>query len=356
MTTTTDKTNEKAGDDRRADANADATETTGAGDVTSAARVVELLRHEADAITRCAARLDAGDVARAVEILAACTGKVVLVGVGKSGIVARKIAATLTSTGTVAVYLHPSDGLHGDLGIVAQGDVAVALSNSGETDELTAMLPYLKHRGVPVIAIVGNLRSTIARGATVALDASVDKEACPFNLAPTTSTTVALVVGDALAITLMQLKGLTPSDFALNHPAGRLGKRLSLRVEDLMHAGECHPTVAPEASWIEVVGAITRGGLGAVNVVDSEGALAGIITDGDLRRSVQAVGSQGLESLRAASIMTRDPVTVPPGLLAYDALQLMENRPSQISILSVVDDDGTAVGLLRLHDIVRNGL
>ncbi|HYN86239.1 MAG TPA: KpsF/GutQ family sugar-phosphate isomerase [Pyrinomonadaceae bacterium] len=345
--TTTDKTNDEARDAGRGQT---------AGDVTSAARVVELLRHEADAITRCAARLDARTVARAVEILAACTGKVVLVGVGKSGIVARKIAATLTSTGTVAVYLHPSDGLHGDLGIVAPGDVAIALSNSGETDELTAMLPYLKHRGVPVVAIVGNLRSTIARGATVALDASVDKEACPFNLAPTTSTTVALAVGDALAITLMQLKGLTPSDFALNHPAGRLGKRLSLRVEDLMHAGECHALVAPGASWIEVVGAITRGGLGAVNVVDESGALAGIITDGDLRRSVQAVGAAGLEELRAETIMTRDPVTVPPGLLAYDALQLMENRPSQISVLSVVADDGRAVGLIRLHDIVRNGL
>lgn len=327
-----------------------------AADKTSAQRVAELLRHEAAAITRCAERLDAEEVARAVELLAGCRGKVVLLGVGKSGIVARKIAATLTSTGTIAVYLHPSDGLHGDLGIVTPVDVAVVLSNSGETDELTAMLPYLKHRGVPVIAIVGNLGSTLARGATVALDASVDKEACPFNLAPTTSTTVALVVGDALALTLMGLKGLTPSDFALNHPAGRLGKRLSLRVEDLMHAGECQPTVAPEATWIEVVGAITRGGLGAVNVVDERGALAGIITDGDLRRSVQAVGAHELERLRADAIMTRDPVSVPPGLLAYDALQLMENRPSQISVLSVVSNDGRAVGIIRLHDIVRNGL
>ncbi len=154
----------------------------------------------------------------------------------------------------------------------------------------------------------------------------------------------------------MQLKGLTPSDFALNHPAGRLGKRLSLRVEDLMHAGECQPVVAPGASWIEVVGAITRGGLGAVNVVEEDGTLAGIITDGDLRRSVQAVGAQGLEDLRAATIMTRDPVSVPPELLAYDALQLMENRPSQISVLSVVTDDGRALGLIRLHDIVRNGI
>lgn len=320
-----------------------------------AARVVELLRLEAGAIEACAARLDPAQVARAVELLGACRGKVVLIGVGKSGLVARKVAATLTSTGTVSVYLHPSDGLHGDLGMVTSDDVAVILSNSGETDELTAVLPYLKRRGVPIVAVVGKLDSTLARSASAVLDARVDEEACPFNLAPTASTTVALALGDALAVTLMGLKGLTPDDFASNHPAGRIGKRLNLRVEDLMHGGEENPTVRPSASWLEVVRAITRGGLGAVNVVEDGERLAGVITDGDLRRAVERTDPRELSDLTAESFMTRDPVTVAPTGLAYDALRLMEERPSQISVLPVVDA-GRCVGLLRLHDIVRSGL
>ena len=320
-----------------------------------AARVVDLLRLEAGAIEACAARLDPAQITRAVELLAACKGKVVLIGVGKSGLVARKVAATLTSTGTVAVYLHPSDGLHGDLGMVTAEDVAVILSNSGETDELTAVLPYLKRRGVPVVAVVGKLDSTLARAAAAVLDAGVSEEACPFNLAPTASTTVAMALGDALAVTLMQLKGLTPDDFAFNHPAGRIGKRLNLRVADLMHGGAENPTVRPSASWLEVVRSITRGGLGAVNVVGEDDRLVGVITDGDLRRAVERTDPRELPDLRAESFMTRDPTTVAPAELAYDALRLMEERPSQISVLPVVGD-GRCVGLLRLHDIVRSGL
>lgn len=319
-------------------------------------QVVELLKLEADAITKAANRLQFDQVERAVELLANCRGKVVLAGVGKSGIVARKIAATLTSTGTLAVYLHPADALHGDLGIVTAEDVAMVLSNSGETDELVAMLPYLKCRQVPIIALVGNLRSTLAHNADVVIDAAVDKEACPFNLAPTTSTTVALSIGDALAMTLMQVKGLTPEDFALNHPAGRLGKRLTLRVRDLMHSGVETPTVSPQASWIEVLSTITKGGLGAVNVVDDAGHLVGIITDGDLRRLLQRVKQADLETLTASSMMTQNPIVVSPDLLAYNALQLMENRPSQISMLPVVDQQQHCVGLIQLHDIVRSGL
>jgi arabinose-5-phosphate isomerase len=320
-----------------------------------AARVVDLLRLEAGAIEACAARLDPAQVARAVGLLAACRGKVVLIGVGKSGLVARKVAATLTSTGTVSVYLHPSDGLHGDLGMVTGEDVAVILSNSGETDELVAVLPYLKRRNVPVVALVGKPDSTLARHAAAVLDARVEEEACPFNLAPTASTTVAMALGDALAVTLMRLKGLTPDDFASNHPAGRIGKRLNLRVEDLMHGGAKNPTVGPAESWLEVVRAITRGGLGAVNVVGEGGRLAGVITDGDLRRAVERTDPRALSELRAESFMTRDPVTVAPAALAYDALRLMEDRPSQISVLPVVEA-GRCVGLLRLHDIVRSGL
>lgn len=319
-------------------------------------QIVQLLKWEADAITRAAVRLEPGQLERAINLLAACSGKVVLAGVGKSGLVARKIASTLASTGTAAVYLHPSDALHGDLGIVSPTDVAMVLSNSGETEELLAMLPHLKQRQVSIIAVVGRLQSSLARSADAVLDASVEREACPFDLAPTTSTTVALAIGDALAITLMQVKGVTTQDFASNHPAGRLGKRLTLRVRDLMHSGANNPTVSPAASWLEVVTAISRGGLGGVNVLDGEGLLAGIITDGDLRRAIQKTAPTDLENLKAGIFMTRDPVTVTPEELAYAALQLMENRSSQISLLPVIDNARRSVGLVRLHHVVRSGL
>jgi arabinose-5-phosphate isomerase len=316
----------------------------------------KLLSHEAAAIECASQRIQPKQLERALDLLVVCESKVILTGIGKSGFIARKIAATLTSTGTQAVFLHPSDALHGDLGIVQSSDVVVILSNSGETDEILVMLPYLKHRCVPLIAIIGNINSTLARNADVVLDASVDKETCPFNLAPTASTTVAVAIGNALALTVMQIKGLTPEDFALNHPAGRLGKRLMIKVSDLMRTGAENPTVLPSASWLEVVSAITRGGLGAVNVVTGAGTLAGIITDGDLRRAVQRSDPERLGDLLAEVLMTRDPVTISPNELAYTALQVMENRPSQIAVLPVVDDSRRCVGLLRLHDLVRSGL
>jgi len=319
-------------------------------------RVLELLHMEADAITRTAARLERSEVERAVELLASCKGKVVVIGVGKSGNVAHKIAATMTSTGTAAMYLHPSDALHGGMGIVNSEDTVVALSNSGETYELLEMLPYLKHRQVAIIAVVGNLRSTLARRADVVLDATVDQEACPFNLAPTTSTTVMLAIGDALAMTLMEVKGFQVEDFALNHPAGRLGKRLTLRVCDLMHGEAGNPIITTDKSLLEVVQAISRGGLGAVNVVDHEGRLVGIITDGDVRRTLDRGRLADLENLRSEAMMTTHPIVITPDALAYAALQLMEDRPSQISVLPVVEADGRAVGLVRLHDIIRSGL
>jgi arabinose-5-phosphate isomerase len=319
-------------------------------------QVLEILKLEAQAITQAATRLDPQEIEKAIALLMQCRGKVILIGVGKSGIVARKIAATLTSTRTLATYLHPCDALHGDLGIVTKDDVAIALSNSGETEEVIEMLPSLKHRQVSTIAILGNLNSTLARSADVVLDASVAREACPLNLAPTASTTVALAIGDALAMTLAQAKGLTPEDFALNHPAGRLGKRLTLKVQNLMHSGSNNPIVAPESSWLEVVSKISQGGLGAVNVVDSRQRLLGIVTDGDLRRAMQEIDPVELSNLCAGAIMTRNPIVVLPTDFAYDALQLMENRPSQISVLPVVDEDRICIGLLRLHDIVRSGL
>src|SRR5213082_216485 len=216
-------------------------------------QVVGLLRAESEAIAKAASRLRAQEVDRVVAILARCEGKIVVLGVGKSGIIAHKIAATMTSSGTAAVYLHPSDALHGGLGIVTSDDAVIMLSNSGETDELIELLPYLKRRNVPLIAIVGNVKSSIAQRADAVIDASVDQEACPLNLAPTASTTVALEIGDALAMTLMRARGLTEDDFASNHPAGQLGKRLTLRVADLMHTGPQNPTIPTDSSWMDIV-------------------------------------------------------------------------------------------------------
>ena len=321
-----------------------------------ASQVLGFLRMEAQAIEQTSSRLNHDQIDRVIDLLSNCGGKVVLLGIGKSGIIAQKIAATMTSTGTPAVYLHPSDALHGGIGIVNGDDVVLALSNSGETDEVIALLPYLKHRGVPLIALVGNLNSTLASRADAVLDASVTEEACPLNLAPTTSTSVALALGDALALTLMQVKGLTPDDFAVNHPAGRLGKRLTLKVSDLMHAGDKNPTVRADARWLDVVRTISSGGLGAVSVIDEEGKLTGLITDGDLRRAIEKLDRSSLDSSTCNEFMTRSPIAVSPELLAFDALRLMEDRASQISVLPVVDEREMSVGLIRLHDIVRSGL
>jgi arabinose-5-phosphate isomerase len=320
------------------------------------AHTIELLKLEASAISTAADRLQLDQLELALQLLATCPGKIVLSGVGKSGIVAQKIAATFTSMGTVALFLHPCDALHGDLGIVNGLDIAILLSNSGETDELLEMLPHLKSRQVKIIAILGNPQSSLAQQVDVVLNASVDREACPLNLAPTASTTVALAIGDALAMTLTQIKGLTPEAFAFNHPAGRLGKRLTLKVADLIQQGPDTPTLLTQASWLEIVSAITQGGAGAVNIVDVKGCLLGLITDGDLRRWVQKTAAANLDQLTAAQIMTPNPVAVTPETLAYEALQLMENRASQISVLPVIDQQRLCLGLLRLHDLLRSGL
>src|SRR5882672_3024521 len=277
------------------------------------AAVQGFLRLESEAIAQTATRLKQAEIERVVQLLAGCKGKIVILGIGKSGIIAQKIAATMTSTGTGALHLHPSDALHGGMGIINADDVVMILSNSGETDELIGLLPYLKRRGVSIIAVVGNANSTLARRADAIIDASVDAEACPLNLAPTTSTSVALAIGDALALTLMQLKGLTPNDFAVNHPAGQLGKRLTLTVADLMHSGKGNPTIRVGAEWLQIVKAISDGGLGAVNVIDDDGHLAGVITDGDLRRTIQRMDQGPLENLKCDQIMTKDPVVAEPG-------------------------------------------
>lgn len=316
-------------------------------------KVSEILRLEAAAIEAAADRLEPADVEKALGLIASCDGKVIVTGVGKSGVIAQKIAQTLTSTGMVAIFVHPSDALHGSLGIVRSGDVVLALSNSGETDEILAIVPALKQRKVALISIVGNLNSSLARQSDVALDASVSQEACPLNLAPTASTTVALAIGDALAMTLMESRGLTAADFAANHPAGRLGKRLTLRVDSLMHES---PDITENAGWLEVIRSISKFSLGAVNVVDEAGKLIGIITDGDLRRTLERTEPGQIGTLTATSMMTRSPITASPEMLAFDALRLMEDRPSQISVLPVVEGSGRCIGLLRLHDIVRSGI
>lgn len=315
-------------------------------------KVVKILSVEADAIERAAENLDKNAVENALDILSCCLSKIIVLGIGKSGVIAQKISQTMTSTGTVAVFLHPSDALHGSLGIITTGDVVIALSNSGETDEILTLLPTLKNRSVKIISIVGNINSTLARNSDVVLDASVDKEACPLNLAPTTSTTVALSIGDALAMTLMEAKGLTEKDFAENHPAGRLGKRLTLKVKNLMHES---PNISPTATWLEVVKALSKYTLGAVNVIDSQNHLIGIITDGDLRRTIEKTSPENLSNLKADQMLTKNPTVATPEMLAFDALKLMEERERQISVLPVVDGNKVC-GLLRLHDIVRNGL
>ncbi len=314
--------------------------------------MLQCLHVEADSIRRCSEQLDPEQTEKAIDLLLHCQGKIVVLGVGKSGIVAHKIAATLSSTGSSAIHLHASDAVHGDLGLVDSRDVVIAISNSGVTDEIVALLPHLQLRKVPLIAIVGNTRSTLAAHAYAVLDASINREACPLNLAPTTSTTVALAIGDALAMTLMQMKGITAEHFAINHPAGKLGKRLALRIADLMHAGDRNPTTPPDAQWSQIIERISKGNLGAISVVEPDGRLLGIITDGDLRRLGQKFPVDQFEGLTAAQIMTPRPVVAYPHMLAYDALQLMEKRSSQITVLPVVDDTGRVMGLIHIHDII----
>ncbi|MCP9809508.1 KpsF/GutQ family sugar-phosphate isomerase [Cyanobium sp. HWJ4-Hawea] len=326
------------------------------------------LEEEAAAIAAAAERLDSDQVEAALSLLNNCRerrGKLVVTGVGKSGIVARKIAATFCSIGLTAVFLNPTDALHGDLGIVAADDVALLLSNSGETEELLAILPHLKRRGTGRIALVGRLNSSLAAGCDVALDGSVDREVCPLNLAPTASTAVAMAIGDALAAVWMERCGISPEDFAINHPAGALGRQLTLTVADLMvPAAELSP-LNPQARLPEVIAKLTegspsRGSLGAAWVHGSRdrGQLGGLITDGDLRRTLQRHGPQEWAGITALEMATVAPITTTPGALAAEALELMERNPRQaISVLPVVDPQNSEklLGLLRLHDLVQAG-
>jgi len=320
------------------------------------------LREEAAAITSAAERLSNDQVEGALALLERCAdrkSKLVITGVGKSGIVARKIAATFSSIGLMALYLNPLDALHGDLGVVASDDVCLLLSNSGETGELLQVLPHLKRRGTARIALVGRFESSLARGSDVVLEASVDREVCPLNLAPTASTAVAMAIGDALAAVWMERRGISPADFAINHPAGSLGKQLTMTVSDLMVPAAQLAPIQPTTPLLEVVGRLTQGAIGSGWVEDPQraGRLIGLITDGDLRRALRNNGSDRWASLTAADLMTVDPITVAPDLLAVEALKHMEqNRRKPIAVLPVVDINDRLHGLLRLHDLVQAGL
>jgi len=324
------------------------------------ALAARVLRLEAEAILALVPKLDDG-FARAVRLLHATAGRVIVTGMGKSGLIGRKIAATLASTGTPAYFLHPAEGVHGDLGMVGRGDVVLALSNSGETDEVLAILPPLKRLGVPIVLMTGNPGSTLARQCEVVLDVSVAEEACPMNLAPTSSTTAALAYGDALAMALLEMRGLRPEDYAALHPRGTLGWRAFVRVADIMHTGATIPRVTEDALLKDAIEEMTRTrsrsvaagevghACGMTTVVDGQGRLAGVFTDGDLRR-LHLVGGASAD-LRAGEAANRDPKTVRADDLAAKALEMME--AFAITSLVVTDELGRPAGIVHMHDILR---
>ena len=313
---------------------------------------------EAEAIVAAAHRLDSRESTAAVEILLKCTGKVILTGVGKSGLVAQKIAASFTSVGLMSVYLNPLDALHGDIGVVGSGDVIVMISNSGETSELLAIVPYVKKRAAAMLGILGKRESSLAGHCDAVLDASVAHEAAPIDQVPTSSTAVAMAIGDALTVSWMTARGVSVADFAMNHPAGAIGRRLTLMVRDLMIPLEKLVMVTPSATLPEVVDALTTQAIGAVLVAQptSQRTLDGIVTDGDLRRALKRTPADKWGAITANELMTATPIFVSSGVPAIEALTLMErNAKKAITVLPVIDDENV-VGMLRMHDLIQAGL
>lgn len=300
-------------------------------------------------ISELAARIN-GDFTRACQVLLACRGRVVVSGMGKSGHIGRKIAATLASTGTPSFFVHPGEASHGDLGMITPDDIVIALSNSGETDELLMIVPTIRRQGVPLIALTGNPGSTLARLADVHVDVSVSEEACPLGLAPTASTTAALVMGDALAVALLEARGFTAEDFARSHPAGSLGRRLLIHIADIMHTGHAVPRVRESASVSDTLVEMTHKGLGIAAVVDAGNKLLGVFTDGDLRRTLDDAQME-LRSTPVTSVMTPRPKTIAPNKLAVEAARMMEDH--KIHALVVVDENEIVVGALNIHDLLR---
>ncbi len=313
----------------------------------------EVIKIERSALDEIEKKLDE-NFEKACNILLSCKGKVVVTGIGKSGIIGQKIAATFASTGTPAFFMHPSEGLHGDLGMLSKNDVVIAISNSGETDEIIRLLPIIKRMGNKLIVMTGRKRSALAKAGDVVLDIGVKKEACPLNLAPTASTTATLVMGDALAVALIKLRGFKEEDFAFRHPAGALGKKLFLRVADLMHSGEDIPLVKEDTSMKDTIYVISSKKLGTAGVVDQEGNLTGIITDGDLRRAIEKY--ENIIAMKASDIMTKNPKYTLKDELAAKALQIMESY--SITTLFVYDKEGSRkpLGIIHLHDILKAGV
>lgn len=314
-----------------------------------------VLKIEAEAVLRLIDRLDDG-FDRAIDLILGCRGRVVVTGMGKSGHIGNKIAATLASTGTPALFLHPAEGIHGDLGMVTKGDIVIALSNSGETEELSRMLPSLKRIGIRIIALTGNAESTLARNSDVVIDVGVKEEACPLGLAPTASTTATLAMGDALAVVLLDRRGFKEEDFACYHPGGSLGKRLLLRVRDIMHTGDAIPKVADTALVKDAIYEISSKKVGVTAVVDADGKLQGVISDGDLRRWMERTEKSGenLLSKQAREIMTRNPKVIGKDALAAEAVALMEN--SSITCLLILDAKARPEGVIHLHDLLKAGV
>ncbi|WP_374348264.1 KpsF/GutQ family sugar-phosphate isomerase [Chitinimonas sp.] len=310
----------------------------------------EVLSIEAQAIEEVSKRLD-DNFNKAHALMLACRGRIVVAGIGKSGHIGRKLAATLASTGTPAFFMHPAEAAHGDLGMITGDDVVLALSNSGEVGEMVSLLPAIKRRGAKIIAMTGNPASTLGRAADVHLDAGVAKEACPLNLAPTASTTAALALGDALAVCLLEARGFDRNDFALSHPGGSLGRKLLVHVRDIMHKGDALPTVAPSASVHDALFEITRKGLGMTAVVGEAGELLGVFTDGDLRRAFDR--DIDLKAVRIDSVMSRTPKTIDADKLAVEAVQGMEK--AKVYALLVLDDN-KLVGAIRMHDLLHAGV
>ena len=314
----------------------------------------QCLKTEADAVRELINRIDSNFVVAAEKIIA-CRGRVVVCGMGKSGHIAPKIAAKLASTGTPAFFLHPAEAIHGDLGMVTADDIVLAISNSGESNELLAIIPTIRRIGAEIIAMTGKSTSTLAKAACAILDCSVEKEACPLGLAPTSSTTATLAMGDALAVALLAERKFTSEDFALYHPGGALGKKLLLKVGDLMHAEANNPKLAGDRPLKEALFLMTSKGLGAVNIVDGDNKLLGLITDGDIRRRLE-LGCNLLE-LTTFEIMTRNPKVAKEDQMAVDALNMMErNKPTPITVLPVVDADNHAVGMIHITDLVKSGI
>lgn len=317
---------------------------------TYAADFKSIILQEAQSLLQACDQILETEIQKAITLILNCKGKIIVTGVGKSGIIANKIAATMTSTGTTAITLSASDAMHGDLGIITKDDLVIAISNSGETEEILAIIPHLKLRKVAILSIVGNINSSLSKASDAVLDAKIKLEAGHLNLAPTTSTTLALAIGDAIAMTVMKYKNITENDFAINHPSGRLGKRLALKVDDLMHQNL--KSFSKNTTWKNIISAITESKLGAVAITDSENKLIGIITDGDIRRTIEKTDIYMIENLNAENFMTHSPISVLQNTLAYHALQTMESGNSQISLLPVIDENSVFKGIIRVHDIV----